>query len=115
MGTTRAQAGSAANFVKIDRDYVLAGAKAAMTDESDESQRIIYCSSSGSNSKSSFLYMQSKGLTEEGLASLGYSDCILFKPGYFSGANRERTRYAERIFGVSSADNSSEESTSGSY
>lgn len=101
VGTTRALAGSAANFVRIDREYVLAAAKAAMTDKADENQRVIYCSSSGSNSKSSFLYMQSKGLTEEGLAGLGYSDCILFKPAYLAGANRERTRYAEKVFGVS--------------
>lgn len=70
MGTTRAAAGSADNFVKIDREYVLAAAKAALTDEKATMQRLLYCSSAGANSSSFFLYPKSKGLTEEGLGEL---------------------------------------------
>jgi hypothetical protein len=66
VGTTRATAGSAAKFVTIDRDYVLAAAKAAVIEKSD-TQRIVYCSSAMASSKARFLYPQSKGLTEEGL------------------------------------------------
>ena len=42
---------------------------------------------------------RSKGLTEEGLAHLGYDDTIIFRPGFLAGANREETRTAETILG----------------
>ena len=42
LGTTRAQAGSAANFRKIDHDYVVSGARALL--DSSKQQRLIYCS-----------------------------------------------------------------------
>lgn len=41
LGTTRAQAGSAEAFVKIDREYVLAAAKAAKV---EKAQKLVYCS-----------------------------------------------------------------------
>ena len=44
------------------------------------------------------LLCRSKGLTEEGLASLGYSDTIIFRPGGLR-ANREKPRPAEKIVG----------------
>jgi oxidoreductase len=71
--------------------YVLAAAKAA---KSTGTQRLVYISTGGANKNSSFLYMRSKGLTEEGLASLGY-DTLIFRAGYLAGANRNRI--AERI------------------
>lgn len=122
MGTTRAQAGSASNFVMIDREYVLAAAKAALLETQSSSQRLVYCSSAGANSASMLPYLKSKGLTEEGLGEwgfqkckferkadmypnetvkLGYSDCILFRPAFLSGAQRSRTKVVEKIFGVS--------------
>jgi hypothetical protein len=42
---------------------------------------------------------RSKGLTEEGLARLGYQDTIVFRPGYLAGTNRPEPRLAETIFG----------------
>ncbi|UZJ55573.1 hypothetical protein CBS101457_004893 [Exobasidium rhododendri] len=98
LGTTRAQAGSASNFVKIDRDYVLAGAKAALSTAEGNGQRLVYCSSSGANTKSFLPYLKSKGQTEEGLAKLGYSECIVIRPAFLSGAQRERTKTTEKIF-----------------
>lgn len=70
LGTTRAQAGSAAQFERIDRQYVLNSAKAALLDNEEAQrigQRVLYCSSLGATSSSPFLYPKSKGLTEEGL------------------------------------------------
>ena len=66
LGTTRANAGSAQAFERIDREYVLAAAKAALNDQQKQ-QKVLYCSSFGSSAKSPFLYPKSKGLTEEGL------------------------------------------------
>jgi oxidoreductase len=42
LGTTRAAAGGIENFVKIDRDYVLATAAAARV--AGLKQRLLYCS-----------------------------------------------------------------------
>ncbi|KAJ7230658.1 hypothetical protein GGX14DRAFT_411688 [Mycena pura] len=86
LGTTAKAAGSSAAFERIDREYVINAARAAKT---DSPQRLIYVSvSMGADVKSSFLYPRSKGLTEEGLASLGYEDTIIFRPGFLLGTNR---------------------------
>jgi oxidoreductase len=68
VGTTRGQAGSSANFIKIDQDYVVAGAKAALSEEKENKQRLIYCSSAGANTKSRLPYLHSKGMTEDRLS-----------------------------------------------
>jgi len=96
LGTTRKIAGSDAAFEKIDRDYVISAAKAAKVP--DLQQRVVYLSSAGANHSSSFLYPRSKGQTEIGLAKLGYSDTIIFRPGFLAGAQRG-DRPAENIFG----------------
>ncbi|PWN36399.1 uncharacterized protein FA14DRAFT_114503, partial [Meira miltonrushii] len=99
LGTTRANAGSAEAFERIDREYVLAAAKAALHPDQQQNQKVLYCSSFGVSAKSPFLYPKSKGLTEEGLASLGYSDTILFRPGFLAQANRAQSRKVEQIYG----------------
>jgi len=76
--------------------YVLAAAQAA---KSSGNQRVVYISSAGASKNSRILYSRSKGLTEEGLASLGYSDTIIFRPGFLAGANRGREGIAEVIAG----------------
>ncbi|CAK5267361.1 unnamed protein product [Mycena citricolor] len=98
MGTTAKNAGSSAAFEKIDREYVVNAAKAAKV--AGTSQRLVYVSSIGSNPKSSFLYPRSKGLTELGLAALGYDDTIVFRPGHLGGTNRPESRPAEAIGGM---------------
>ncbi|SCZ99182.1 BZ3500_MvSof-1268-A1-R1_Chr3-1g05860 [Microbotryum saponariae] len=98
LGTTRANAGSAANFIKIDRGYVLAAAQSAKCD--DKQQTLVYCSSGGSNSSAPFLYMKSKGLTEESLAALSYADTIIARPGYLEvPGGRGESRWIEGILG----------------
>ncbi|KAI0047392.1 NAD(P)-binding protein [Auriscalpium vulgare] len=96
MGTSRKSAGSAANFEKIDREYVLNAAKAVKT---DGEQRIVYCSTGASNIKSPFLYLRSKALTEQGLADLGYSDTIVFQPGFLRNTKRPDFRPLDLILG----------------
>ncbi|KAG9028260.1 Protein fmp52, mitochondrial [Tulasnella sp. UAMH 9824] len=96
LGTSKAQAGSAEAFEKIDREYVINAAKAAKT--GDPKQRVVYLSSVGANANSHFLYTRSKGLTEQGLAAL-YSDCIVFRPGLLKEAERGEPRLVEIIYG----------------
>ncbi|KIJ65452.1 hypothetical protein HYDPIDRAFT_110522 [Hydnomerulius pinastri MD-312] len=100
LGTTRAQAGSAEKFEKIDREYVVNACQAAKTEDPAHEQRIVYLSSSGASASSPFLYPKSKGLTELALARLGYSDTIVFRPGLLKNADRSGTRLAESVFGV---------------
>lgn len=71
VGTTRATAGSAGAFERIDREYVVAGAQAALQNAADAraKQSLVYLSSTGATSGSPFLYPKSKGLTEEALCT----------------------------------------------
>ncbi|KAJ3718626.1 hypothetical protein DFJ43DRAFT_1098005 [Lentinula guzmanii] len=95
LGTTRKNAGSAEAFEKIDREYVLNAAREAKTDGKD--QRLVYLSSAGADASSSFLYTKSKGLTEIGLASLGYKDTIIFRPAVLAGVTRPESRPFEAV------------------
>ncbi|KEP51636.1 NAD(P)H-binding family protein [Rhizoctonia solani 123E] len=99
LGTTRKQAGSAEAFEKIDRDYVINAAKAAKSADSSHQQRLVYLSSGAANASSPFPYLKSKGLTERGLASLGYSDFIAVQAGVLVGAERSETRIPEAVVG----------------
>ena len=99
MGTTRAKAGSAEAFTKIDREYVVNAAKEAKTDDPAHEQRLVYLSSTGASASSPFLYPKSKGLTELELAALGYKETIVFRPAFLKGAERPEHRLAESIFG----------------
>jgi oxidoreductase len=55
LGTTRAAAGGAKPFERIDREYVLAAAKAARV-EGGKPQKVVYCSAQMADSTSRFLY-----------------------------------------------------------
>jgi len=98
LGTTRAKAGSAEAFIKIDQKYVVDAAKAAKT---GSDQRLLYLSSQGANASapSFLLYPKSKGDTEHALASLNYKDFVVFRPGYLQDAQRGETRLVESIYG----------------
>ncbi|KAK0436922.1 hypothetical protein EV421DRAFT_1907698 [Armillaria borealis] len=95
LGTTRKAAGGAEGFQRIDRDYVINSAREARVP--DHEQRVVYLSSGSANAKSSFLYPRCKGQTEEALASMGYSDTIVFHPGLLAGTNRPQSRMPEVI------------------
>lgn len=97
LGTTRAKAGSAEAFEKIDREYVLNVARAAKSDDSNRKQRLVYLSSGGADPNSSLLYAKSKGLTEQALATLGYDDLIIFRPGLLLEAERPERRPLENL------------------
>ncbi|KAJ7035555.1 hypothetical protein C8F04DRAFT_1182143 [Mycena alexandri] len=98
LGTAVKEAGSKEAFERIDREYVINAARAA---KSDHPQRLVYVSSVSADSNSHFLYLRayssntpfrSKGLTEEGLAGLGYADTIVFRPAILGGRSDKRTQ-----------------------
>jgi len=95
LGTTQKAAGSAAAFEKIDREYVINAARLAKDEDPAHEQRLVYLSSTGANANSWFLYPKSKGLTELGLAKLGYNDTVIFRPGFLGNAERPEKRLTE--------------------
>lgn len=98
MGTTKANAGGAAQFIKIDQDLTIDTTKATMTE--GLKQHILYVSSAGASSASPFLYPKSKAQTEARLKSLGANSVSIFRPGYLEvEQSRPTTRLAESIIG----------------
>ncbi|KAH9840949.1 uncharacterized protein C8Q71DRAFT_742388 [Rhodofomes roseus] len=95
LGTTRKIAGSQAAFERIDREYVVNAARAAKSDDPNHQQRLIYVSAPSANPSSYSLYLRSKGLTEIGLAELGYNDTIVFRPAMLGEGNRPDSRPLE--------------------
>lgn len=96
MGTTRAVAGSAQNFIKIDQDLTIDATKATLTEGFE--QHILYCSSAGASESSFFLYPKSKGQTERRLRELGAASTTIFRPGFLEvQQKRERAGMAENL------------------
>ncbi|KAF8312136.1 NAD(P)-binding protein, partial [Clavulina sp. PMI_390] len=96
LGTTRAAAGGMEGFVKIDREYVINSARAARVP--GVQQRLLYVSSFGADPGSALPYAKSKGLTEEGLAKLGYDDLVVLRPGFLKNRGGD-FRLGEHIAG----------------
>ncbi|KIY46729.1 hypothetical protein FISHEDRAFT_46667 [Fistulina hepatica ATCC 64428] len=95
LGTTRKAAGSATDFEKIDREFVLNAAKEVKKEDPARPQRVLYVSCPSPSSTSMFLYPRSKGLTEEGLTKFGFSEAIMFRPGMLLGVQRPDARFLE--------------------
>lgn len=97
LGTTRALAGSAEAFRRIDRDYVVNSAK-VIKEVSDRPQHFLYCSSGGSNKDSFFLYMKTKGETEHALGEIGFEKVTIMQPAtLLTEGEREQPRIAEKV------------------
>ncbi|KAI8908758.1 hypothetical protein DFJ77DRAFT_128713 [Powellomyces hirtus] len=98
FGTTRAQAGSAEAFEKIDRDYVLNAAKLFKSANASTPLHFLYCSSGGAKANSWFLYPRVKGQIEEGLKALKFAQCSIFRPAFLlPEEKRNHSRMAEDL------------------
>ena len=75
MGTTRAAAGGAAPFIRIDHDYPLKVMKM------HNGHGLVLLTSTGSNPNSWFLYPQTKGRLEEACKSLELPNLAILRPG----------------------------------
>ncbi|KNC97431.1 uncharacterized protein SPPG_07354 [Spizellomyces punctatus DAOM BR117] len=96
FGTTRAQAGSAEAFQKIDRDYVLNAAKLFKSANPTTPLHFLYTSSGGANASSWLLYPRTKGEIENGLKSMNFAKCSIFRPGFLVLEEERRgSRFAE--------------------
>eukprot|EP00835_Amoeboradix_gromovi_P004832 NODE_405_length_9256_cov_0.230316.p3 type:complete len:209 gc:universal NODE_405_length_9256_cov_0.230316:1424-2050(+) len=96
LGTTRYAAGSAENFIKIDHDLVVDLAKEFYKQNPDAT--FTYVSSDGANSESLFLYLKSKGQTENDLLALNFSKCYILRPRLLLlDGIRPEARWMEKI------------------
>lgn len=91
LGTTRARAGSDAAFRLVDRDYVIAFARAVRARGGD---RFILVSSVGAGGNG--LYLRTKGEAEDEVGRLGFASLDLLRPSLLLGKRSER-RPAERL------------------
>lgn len=96
LGTTRAQAGSAAAFRAIDHDYALA---VAMQVRKGGAVRFALTSSMGADARSRLLYPRTKGELEDAVSRLGFQSLTIVRPG-FIGGDRSEHRPVERIVGT---------------
>jgi len=87
LGTTRANAGSAAAYRAIDYDYALAIATQV---RNGGATRFALTSSMGADARSRFLYPRTKGELEDTIASLGFRSLTVVRPGLLGG---ERSEY----------------------
>ncbi len=93
LGTTRRKAGSNEAFAAIDRDLVLAVARAA---KQAGTTQMIAVSSVGANAKSSNFYLCVKGEAEDGMRALDFDRLDVMRPGLLRG-DRVEHRPGERV------------------
>ncbi|KAG1656442.1 hypothetical protein FOA52_006984 [Chlamydomonas sp. UWO 241] len=96
LGTTRAVAGSAAAFRKVDLDWVAESARLAAA---GSAKHFALCSSTGANANvwacdwlvsSPLLYMKVKGQAEEAVKAAGIPTVSIYRPGLLERGERER-------------------------
>ncbi|MBI5108193.1 MAG: oxidoreductase [Rhodocyclales bacterium] len=93
FGTTIKIAGSQAAMTRIDHDYVVAFARAALA---AGATRFAYLSAANADAGSSVFYARLKGRTEDALRALGFADLSIYRPGMIV-AERANRRWAESM------------------
>lgn len=93
LGTTRAKAGSAEAFRKVDLDAVVSFARAAST---AGAKHFYLVSSNGANAASPLLYPRTKGEAEKAVFEFPFLSVHVFRPSLLLGARAE-SRPAERL------------------
>lgn len=95
LGTTWKKAGAdEAAFRSVDRDLVLATARAAYA---HGVERMVAVSSVGADPHGRTIYLRVKGEVEVELARIGFVRLDILRPGLLHGERREDPRMAERI------------------
>ncbi len=95
LGTTRRQAGSAAQFTATDYGIPMAAARIAYR---RGGRQFLLVSSVGADPRSSFLYPRVKGKLESDLQEIGFETLHLFRPSVLLG-RRDAPRPLEQWFG----------------
>ena len=93
IGTTRRKAGSGEAFRAVDQHLVLAAAEAGA---GAGARQMIVMTSIGASAQSRNLYLNAKGLVEQGVSAMGFGRVDMLRPGLLIGERGER-RLAEGI------------------
>lgn len=87
LGTTIKIAGTPEAFIKVDHEYVVTSAKAAIK---NGAKTCIMISSVGANPTSNNLYLRTKGITEKDIENLTGFECIhILRPSLLRGPRAE--------------------------
>jgi uncharacterized protein YbjT (DUF2867 family) len=86
LGTTMGKAGSREAFRRVDYDYPLAIAKAALA---QGARHFLLVSAIGANVRSPFFYNRVKGELEDALRELGYASLTIARPSLLLGERKE--------------------------
>lgn len=93
LGTTMKKAGSREGFLLVDRDAVLAFARAC---RARGAKRFILVSSSGADPRSLSFYLRVKGEVERDITALGFATLHILRPSILDG-ERPESRPGERV------------------
>ena len=96
LGTTRAKAGSDEAFRLVDYATPLGAARRAYE---RGATRFSLVSSTGANSKSSLLYLRTKGELEDAIRAIGFLTLTIVRPGLLGG-DRSEFRLGERLASI---------------
>ncbi|KAI5968652.1 FMP52 [Candida margitis] len=94
FGTTRAAAGSAENFKKIDYGTNLDAARAA---KESGAKACILVSAFGASTKSPFFYFRTKAHLEEAIIALDFDYTIILRPGMLIGERDGKSDWAHKL------------------
>src|SRR5688572_11971644 len=87
LGTTIKKAGSQDAFRRVDHDYVLAFARAALA---AGAEKLLVVTALGADAKSGIFYNRVKGEVEAHLRELGFRELHLLRPSLLLGPREER-------------------------
>ena len=93
LGTTMKQAGSKANFYKVDFTYVVELAKATAK---QFASKFLVVSAMGANPNSMFYYNRIKGQMEEAVQKFPFTAVHIFRPSLLLG-ERPKVRLGEKV------------------
>ncbi|MDP2225850.1 MAG: NAD(P)H-binding protein [Moraxellaceae bacterium] len=93
LGTTIRQAGTKAEFHKVDYGYAY---EFAHRMQQNGSQHFLLVSALGAHASSPVFYNRVKGLLEKDVAALGFAGLSIFRPSFLVG-DRAETRAGEAI------------------
>ena len=94
LGTTIRKAGSQQGFAAIDRDAVVAIAKAAKT---AGTRQFVTISSVGANAAASSFYLATKGIAEDAVRAMKFERLDIFRPGLLVAERPGDPRLIERM------------------
>lgn len=96
LGTTIAKAGTQEKFRRVDFDYPLAIARAALD---AGAQHLVLVSSLGADPEGRVFYLKVKGELEEAISEIGYRGLTYLRPSLLVGERKE-PRLAEQFYEV---------------